>query len=276
MERIDAHQHFWKYDALRQSWITEEMDIIRRDFLPGQLATELKENNIDGTVAVQADQTEEETAFLLELANSNPYIRGVVGWVDLQSNGIADKLASLKSFQKLKGFRHILQSEPDDSFMLRPAFLNGLRELTRHDFTYDLLVFPKHLTQVETLVNKLPQQRFVIDHLAKPQIRDGEINQWEKDIRAIAGNPNVWCKLSGMVTEADWKNWKKEDIYPFIDVVLESFGAKRIMFGSDWPVCLLAASYSQVTGIVHDYFENFSEDEKKEIFGKSASLFYKL
>ena len=276
MERIDAHQHFWNYDAQRHNWITTDMAIIRNNFLPRDLKPVLEENKMEGTVAVQAEQTPEETAFLLRLANENSFIRGVVGWVDLQAAGIVDQLAELKQHQKLKGFRHILQGEPDEAFMLRPAFLNGIKELTKQGFTYDILVFPNHLVHVEKLLQQCPGQSFVIDHLAKPYIRKGEIKKWDEDMRRIADYPNAWCKLSGMVTEADWKHWKKEDIYPYINVVMEAFGTKRVMFGSDWPVCLVAGSYQEVLGIVEDYTSSFSIEEKKQIFGLNAISFYNL
>jgi L-fuconolactonase len=276
MERIDAHQHFWNYDAVTHSWITDEMAMLRRDFLPPDLAPLLAGNNFDGSVAVQADQTLEETYFLLQLAKENPFIRGVVGWVDLQAPGVGDQLASLKQFEKLKGFRHILQGEPDNAFMLRSAFLNGIKELGNYHFTYDILVFPGHLENVRKLVQQFPEQSFVIDHLAKPGIKNGEIKEWEKDMRSLAACSNVCCKLSGMVTEANWKHWKKEDIYPYIDVIIESFDTGRVMFGSDWPVCLVAGSYQQVTGIVDDYIAGFSRDEKNKIFGENAISFYNL
>jgi len=276
MERIDAHQHFWNYDISRHNWITDDMAVIRRDFLPVDLEPLLKENNINGSLAVQADQTEEETRFLLELANEYPFIKGVVGWIDLRSNDIKERLAESEQYKKLKGFRHILQGEPDDRFMLQPDFLNGIEALAEFDYSYDILVFPRHLVHVKKLVDLFPNQRFVIDHIAKPGIRKNEIKEWEKDMREIAHHSNVWCKLSGMVTEADWKQWKKEDIYPYMDVVMESFGSKRVMFGSDWPVCLVAASYSEVKGIVDDYTASLTENEQKGIFGLNAILFYDL
>jgi L-fuconolactonase len=276
MWQIDAHQHFWQYDPARHGWITDEMAAIRHDFLPQQLRSLLLENNIDGVIAVQADQTMEETNFLLRLAEENNFIKGVVGWVDLQAKDIENQLALLQPNKKLKGFRHILQSEPDDDFMLGSAFLKGIKALGKFDFTYDILVYPKHLSYVEKLVRKFGDQPFVIDHLAKPDIKKGGIDQWERNISRIATYPNVYCKLSGMITEADWKHWKKEEIYPYIDAVIEAFDTNRIMFGSDWPVCLVAGPYAEVVDLVRDYIDFFSNDEKNEMLGGNATKFYNL
>ncbi len=276
MRQIDAHQHFWQYDPARHGWISDEMAVIRRDFLPQHLAPLLRDNHIDGVVAVQADQSMEETNFLLRLAEENDFIRGVVGWVDLQAKDLEKQLAAMQQHKKLKGFRHILQSEPDDDFMLRPAFIKGIKALSKFDFTYDILVYPKHLSHVEKLVRKFPDQPFVIDHLAKPDIKSNKIDQWERDILNIAGWPNVYCKLSGMITEADWQHWKKEDIYPYIDTVIEAFDTSRVMFGSDWPVCLVAGSYNEVYELVRDYIDFYSNDEKSEMLGDNAVRFYNL
>lgn len=274
--KIDAHQHFWKFDALRDSWIKDKMSVIRRDFLPHDLYLILAENGIDGCVTVQSDQSEEENAFQLSNAEKYDFIKGVVGWVDLQAENIEDQLAYFSQFEKMKGFRHVLQSEPQRDLMLRPAFMRGISLLQKYNFTYDILIFADQLQYSYQLATAFPDQPFVIDHIAKPYIKDKKINQWKKDIFTIAGCENVYCKISGMVTEGHWKRWEKEDFTPYLDVVTDAFGPGRIMFGSDWPVCLVAASYSDTLGIVEDYFASFTANEKVKIFGKNAIDFYNL
>jgi L-fuconolactonase len=274
--RIDAHQHLWKYNPARDAWITEEMRVIRRNFLPGDLALECVANRVDATIAVQADQSEEETLFLLELAERGSLIAGVVGWVDLCSPRVAERLQFFSRHQKLRGFRHIAQAEPDDRFLVRTEFLCGVRFLHQFNFVYDILIYPKQLPAALTLVSAIPEQHFVLDHLAKPEIKTGRRKEWEAQIREIAQNPNVYCKISGMVTEADWQAWKKEDFEPYLDVVFEAFGVERLMFGSDWPVCLVAASYAQVVEIVEDYVKRNTPAANKAIFGENASRFYGL
>ncbi|MDB5229480.1 MAG: amidohydrolase family protein [Chitinophagaceae bacterium] len=276
MQRIDSHQHFWKYDAVRHSWINDEMAVIRKDFYPPDLQLLLVQNNMDGCVAVQADQTLEETYFLLELAKNNPFIKGVVGWVDLKANNIHEQLAGLSKHKLLKGFRHVLQAESQDDYMLQKDFLHGIAALEQYNFTYDILVFPRHLKYVKEFVKLFQKQKFVIDHLAKPLIKDKQLEEWELDIMDIATNANVYCKLSGMVTEADWHNWKQEDLNPYIDVVAEAFGPDRIMFGSDWPVCLIAGSYKKITGIIQNYFQSFSIADQEKVWGGNAVSFYNL
>jgi L-fuconolactonase len=274
--RIDAHQHFWKYNPVRDSWITEEMSVLKRDFLPGELDEERKANGIDATIAVQADQSEEETLFLLQLAEGNASIAGVVGWIDLRSPQVAERMGFFSQFQKLRGFRHIAQSEPDDRFLVREDFVHGIANLRQFGLTYDILIYPKQLHAALELVTRLPEQSFVIDHLAKPQIKSRATVPWEHLIREIAKNPNVFCKLSGLVTEADWRHWKNEDFRPYLDVAFEAFGPDRLMFGSDWPVCLCAASYQQVVEIVEDYLEDWPANMKGKIFGGNAAHFYRL
>jgi L-fuconolactonase len=270
--KIDAHQHFWRYDPARHGWITPEMSILRRDWLPEHLRPELSRAGMDATVAVQADSSEYETHFLLDLARSNPEIAGVVGWVDLLSPGIRDRLETFAHFEKLKGFRHVAQSEPDDWFLIREAFLRGVANLEAFDFTYDILIYPKQLPAAAELVRRFPRQRFVIDHLAKPSVRSGEIEPWSQFMRKIAENENVFCKLSGLVTEANWTGWSAADFAPFLDTVFEAFGPRRLMFGSDWPVCLLAANYTQVKQLIEDYAASNGD----EIFGQNAARFYGL
>jgi len=274
--KIDAHQHFWKYDPVRDSWFTDEMPVIRRDFFPEHLHPILQENNFDGCVAVQADQSEADTDFLLDLAGKNNFIKGVVGWVDLQSKKLEERLEHYKQFNKLKGFRHVLQGEKDRSFMLQPEFTRGIKALQQFNFTYDILIFPDQLQYTKKFAAMFPQQKFVIDHLAKPTVKEKKIDEWKKDIEAIAEYQNVCCKISGLVTEADWKNWNKDDLTPYIDVVVNAFGTDRIMFGSDWPVCLLAASYRKMLDIVKDYFSSFSKEDREKFFGGNAINFYNL
>ena len=274
--RIDAHQHFWKFDPIRDSWITDEMAVIQKDFLPKDFQPVLEKNNFNGSVLVQSDQSEKENEFQLTNAKQNDFIKGVVGWVDLQSNDIEERLAYYSSFKKMKGFRHVLQGEADRSFMLKPQFMDGLVKLEKFGFTYDILIYADQLKYIPEFVGAFMNQRFVIDHLAKPRIKEREIREWKKGIQKIARFENVCCKISGMVTEADWKNWKKDDFIPYIEAVIEAFGTNRIMYGSDWPVCLVAASYEQMLGIVEEYFSSFSETEQELFFGKNAIQFYNL
>jgi L-fuconolactonase len=276
MQRIDAHQHFWVFDPVRDSWITDEMAVIQRDFLPHDLKPVLQEDGMDGCVAVQAVQSEEENDFLIGLANQHDFIKGVVGWVDLCADNIEERLEHYSQYPLLKGFRHVLQGEPNRAFMLQPQFLRGIGALSRHDYTYDILIYPDQLSYSKELVAQFPEQRFVLDHLAKPDIKMGAIEDWEIGIKALAQYPNTYCKLSGMVTEADWKGWKKEDFRQVLDTTVNAFGINRIMYGSDWPVCLVAASYSDIMGIVQDYFASFSKSEQEAFFGGNATAFYNL
>lgn len=276
MLKIDSHNHFWKYDAVRDSWITPEMTVIRRDFLPDDFWPALQQNNFDGCVVVQSDQSIAENAFQLKNADENDFIKAVVGWVDLQHEKVESKLARYQSFKKMKGFRHVLQGEADRALMLKPAFKRGIGWLAKYGFTYDILIFPDQLKYATELVAEFPDQKFVIDHIAKPPIKNGKITEWKKDIAAVAKHENVSCKISGMVTEADWKKWKYIDFKPYLDAVVESFGTKRIMYGSDWPVCLVASGYDEMLGIVKKYFSSFSVNEQKLFFGGNATQFYNL
>lgn len=274
--KIDSHQHFWKYHPINDGWINEEMKVIKRDFLPFDLEPLLKENQFDGCVAVQADQSEEETQFLLDLSKDNDFIKGVVGWVDLRAENIEERLEYFAKYEKLKGFRHIVQAEQDINFMLLERFQDGISKLNKFDFTYDILIFPMHLQNAKKLVAKFPEQKFVIDHLAKPDFKQNDFAAWEKGIRAISQFPNVMCKVSGLVTEADWKNWKYEDFVFCLDVVFSAFGVDRLMYGSDWPVSLLAAEYSECVNIIEKYMSNFSDEDKRKVFGENAARFYGL
>lgn len=273
---IDAHQHFWHYHPVKDAWITDDMKVLQDNFLPEHLLPVLQENSVDGCVAVQADQSENETAFLLELADQHHFIRGVVGWIDLRAEDLEARLEYFKQFRALKGFRHIVQGEPDPSFLLRDDFCRGINMLARYNFTYDILVYPVQLPAVTAFVPKFPELRLVIDHLAKPYFKTGDISSWETHMRAIAQHPHVYCKLSGMVTEADWQKWEPAHFTPFLDVALEAFGPERLMFGSDWPVCKVAGTYAEVKGIIKDYISRLSETEQAGIMGGNAIRFYGL
>ena len=275
MTRIDAHQHFWHFDPVRDAWITDEMSVLQRDFLPDELASNCQASQIDGTIAVQADQSEQETEFLLGLAARHPLIRGVVGWVDLRAPNLAERLEHFRGFPRLRGVRHIAQAEPDD-FLMREDVVRGVGRLHAFGLTYDILVYAHQLPAALALVDRLPDQPFVVDHLAKPRIRDGAMEPWAAHMRALAEHPNVRCKVSGMVTEADWERWRPEDLRPYLDVVFEAFGADRLMFGSDWPVCLLAASYQRVEEVIESYASQLSAVDRENLFGGTAVRFYQL
>ena len=275
MGTIDAHQHFWQFDPVRDAWITDDMAVLQRDFMPDDLAPLLQKNGIDGCVAVQADQSEGETHFLLSLAEQHAFIRGVVGWVDLCSDDLPERLEYFSGFQKLRGFRHILQGQAP-GWMLQPAFLKGIIALKAKGFTYDILVFPRHLKAVHTLIGMNDQQPFIIDHLAKPYIKKGLIQQWAKDMRRIARFENVYCKISGMVTEANWQSWQPDHLWPYMETVLEAFGPQRVCYGSDWPVCLLAADYDRQLAVFQSWIEPLSPSERAALLGGNAAAFYQL
>lgn len=273
---IDAHQHFWKYHPVKDAWITDDMKVIQADFLPGDLLPVLQQNGVDACVAVQADQSEAETQFLLELAAAHPFVKGVVGWVDLRAANLEEQLQHYTQYTRLKGFRHIVQGEPDPNFLLKEEFCNGIRALQPYNFTYDILVYPIQLPAVKKFVQLFPQQKLVIDHMAKPYCKTGEIAEWEKSMRAIAKSSNVYCKISGLVTEAHWQQWTPATFAPYLEVVLEAFGPQRLMYGSDWPVCLVAAQYAQVKNIVTDCISRLSKAEQAAIMGGNAAAFYQL
>jgi L-fuconolactonase len=276
MPRIDGHQHFWKFDPVRDSWINDDMAAIQKDFWPQDFAPVLRQNGFDGSVLVQSDQSEAENEFQLNNAIHNDFIKGVVGWVDLQSPSVEERLHYYSHFSKMKGFRHVLQGEKDRALMLQPAFMNGISFLHKYNFTYDILVFPDQLKHVLDFVKAFPNQSFIIDHIAKPYIKDKKIDEWKKDMEAIAKHENVYCKISGMVNEADWKHWEKEDFTPYLETVTGAFGTRRIVFGSDWPVCLVVASYKEVVGIASDFYSSFSKNEQELFFGGNAVKFYNL
>lgn len=271
---IDAHQHFWRYSETEYPWIGKGTPL-HRHWMPSDLEAVAKPVGLSGSVVVQARETLEESRWLLKLADESPFIKGVVGWVDLRSAKVGEDLAALSQHKKFVGVRHVVQSQAAD-FMLQPDFLRGIGELHAFDFTYDLLLFPKHLPSAVKVAEKFPHQRFVLDHIAKPMIRAGMMQPWQKDLAELAKNKNVFCKISGMVTEAKMPGWKKEDFRPYLDAVLAAFGGERVMFGSDWPVCLLAGSYGEVHGLVADYFNQFPEETRRKFFGETATKFYRL
>ncbi|MFD0763524.1 amidohydrolase family protein [Mucilaginibacter lutimaris] len=276
MLKIDTHQHFWKYHPVKDAWITDDLKVIQRDLLPNDVEPILPEYNISGCVAVQADQSEAENDFLLGLAEKHNFIKGIVGWVDFNARDIEERLAYYSDIKLIKGFRHILQAEPDEQYMLNKQFMHGISLLNKYNCTYDLLIKQNHLPYAKTFVKAFPQQRFVVDHLAKPNIKAGDIKGWDKNIQAIASHPNVSCKISGMVTEADWTGWKAEDFIPYLDVVFNAFGPKRVMFGSDWPVCNLAGGYAGVIKSVESYINSLAQNEQELFWGKNAVAFYGL
>jgi L-fuconolactonase len=274
--RVDAHQHFWKYNRAEYEWIDDSMAAIRRDFLPEDLEPQLERNEFHGSVAVQARQTLEETRWLLELADRSCKILGVVGWVDLRSPDMRSQLSEFARNPKLVGIRHIVQSEPDDRFLLRQDFLRGIALLEEFDLAYDILIYTKHLPAAAEFVARFPRQRFVLDHLAKPAIKSREIETWASGIRRLAAFPNVFCKLSGLVTEADWQRWKPEDITPYLDIAFATFGASRLMIGSDWPVCMVAGSYSRILDVVKKYLLGHLAETRDAVLGGNARRFWRL
>ena len=274
--RIDSHQHFWHYDPAHHVWMTEAMAPLRRDYLPDDLVPLLRASRFEGTIAVQARHLLEETEWLLALAERDSSIRGVVGWVDLCSPGLPAQLERLSSHPKLVGVRHVVHDEPDDRFMLRPDFRRGIGRLAEFELTYDLLLFPRHLPVAVALADEFEDQLFVLDHIAKPAIREQLLTPWKEDLQRLAERPNVFCKLSGMVTEARWNDWRSEDFRPYLDVALEAFGPERLMIGSDWPVCTLAADYLSTMKLVVDYVDTLSPDARAGILGGNCVRFYGL
>jgi L-fuconolactonase len=275
-ERIDAHQHFWQYNPAAHAWMTDAMAALKHDHLPEDLEPLLASLGFDGCIAVQASQSLEETRWLLELADQNDFIRGVVGWVDLRSPELPGQLEQFAVHPRLVGVRHIVQDEPDDHFMLRDDFRRGIAQLAECGLTYDVLVYPRQLPAAIKLVEEFPQQRMVLDHIAKPGIAEGKVASWEDGIREIARMPNICCKLSGMVTEARWKDWQPRDFHPYLDVVFNAFGPGRLMIGSDWPVCTLSAAYESAMRIVIDYIEQFPAAVQEGILGRNCAHFYGL
>jgi L-fuconolactonase len=274
--RIDSHQHFWKYEPREYDWIDERMGVLKRDFLPRHLRPELEQAGFHACVAVQARQTLEETRFLLALAEQHAFIAGVVGWVDLRAADVAAQLERFAGERKLVGIRHIVQGEADDRFLLRPDFCRGIEVLESRGLAYDILIYPRHLPVAFEFARRFAQMRLVLDHLAKPDIKGGDVRVWARDLRTLAALPHVFCKLSGLVTEADWQRFSPEAIQPCLDVAFDCFGPERLMIGSDWPVCTLAADYARTMGIVLDFLERRTPSERDAVLGGNAARFYQL
>jgi len=273
--RIDSHQHFWNYDSVREGWITDEMKVLKQDYLPKNLAPILQENKIDGCITVQVDQSQRETEYLLELVGLNSFIKGVVGWVDFRSDKIEEQLDYFSQFKNLKGFRHIVQAEAA-GFLSQKKFLTGIGLLEKYNLTYDVLIYHHQLPDAIEFVRLFPNQKFVVDHLAKPNIKQQEFTSWSKGMKQLASFENVSCKLSGFTTEANWNSWKPEDFALYFNFILENFGTKRLMYGSDWPVCLLSSTYHNQLHLVEDFISTLSTSEKQQIMGGNAIDFYNL
>jgi L-fuconolactonase len=273
---VDSHQHFWRYDPDEYDWIGDDLAVIRRDFLPADLAREIAAAGVDGVVSVQARQTLAETRWLLDLAEANAFVAGVVGWVPLVSPSVGDTLAELAANPRLRGVRHVLQGEADPAFATRPDFDRGIAALRGLGLAYDILVYERQLPAAIALVDRHPDQVFVVDHLAKPRIRDGVVSPWRERMRELARRPNVFCKLSGMVTEADLGAWTRETLEPYAEIVLEAFGPARVMFGSDWPVCLAGCPYSRWLATVRDLCAGLSAGERESVLGGTARKAYGL
>lgn len=276
MTRIDAHQHFWFYDPDEYGWIDDSMEVLKQHFLPEDLKPQLDHCDIDGCVAVQARQTESETHFLLSLADEFDCIKGVVGWVDLRADDLDERLDHFDRFDKLKGFRHNLEADPDQELIRDPQFQDGIRALHERGYAYDILIHAGQLEQTVRAIDDLPEIPMVIDHLAKPDVAGGAIDEWEQWMRQLSGREHVHCKLSGIVTEADWSDWTRADLVPYLDVACDVFGPDRLMAGSDWPVCTLAAGYSEVIDVVEEFLEEQSSEVNKKVFGETAVNFYNL
>lgn len=275
--KIDSHQHYWHFNTQDYGWMGENMKAIKRDFLPSDLLPELESIGFDGSVAVQARQNLEETNWLLQLAGEYPHIKGVVGWLDLQSGTVEAAIQKFAAHPKAVGVRHVIHDEQDDDFMLRPNFIRGVKLLEKYNLAYDILIFPKHLQNTIKFVREFSANHtFIIDHIAKPFIKDGILSPWKEEISDLAKFPNVYCKLSGIVTEADWQNWQPEHLKPYLDAIFEAFGTERVMIGSDWPVCMVAGTYQRVMNVVVDYISNFSEADKAKILGVNTLRAYKI
>lgn len=273
---IDAHQHFWNYEPVKHEWIDDTMSVIRRDFTPSDLKEVYDNNGIDGCVAVQADQTTDETDFLISLSEQYSFIKGIVGWVDLRAANVQEDLEKYSNYNKVKGFRHVVQGEADHNFLLRPNFLRGISNLEAFNYTYDILIFPHQLGATLEFAKKFPNQKFVIDHIAKPYIKDGFYDGWAVLMKEIGKLENVHCKISGMITEADYNLWTPEQIQPYMELTLEAFGPKKIMYGSDWPVCLVAGNYTKVKEVTTNFIAKLSASEQVAIMGVNAITFYNI
>lgn len=272
---LDSHVHFWKFDPIRDSWITKDMNVIQKDFFPPDLEPLLAENGVSGCIAVQADQSETETDFLLALAEENSFIKGVVGWIDLRRPDIDQKLESYSAIKSLKGFRQIAEGEAP-GFLVGDDFVRGVQALKKQEYTYDILIKHHQLQEAIILTDKVPGQAFVIDHCAKPELTKSDTTAWANQIKVLAQNPDVYCKLSGLLTQCNWQNRDEKAIFNCLDLIFEHFGTGRVMFGSDWPVMLLAGNYNHWIELVTKYTGGFTPEEKEHIFFKNTACFYNL
>lgn len=274
---IDAHHHLWEFDPVEYDWIDDSMQVLKKDFLIKELEETLYSNGFSSSIVVQARQSLIETNWLVELAQENDIIKGVVGWIDLKSADLSAQLTVLAKHKKLVGFRHVIQGETDPDFMRNPEFINGLKTLAEYGYRYDLLIYAHQLPAAIEMLSHVPNLQVVIDHIAKPNIKTGEeFTQWQQNMAKLAANPHCYCKLSGMVTEADWQHWSAQDIQPYMKTVLDLFGSHRVMFGSDWPVCLVAGEYQMIKQLVLDFITEYTPSEKNRIFGLNASHFYRI
>ncbi len=276
MTIIDTHHHFWKYSTAEYGWISDEMKTIRRDFLPADLKKTLDDAGVSGAVSVQARTTVEESDWLLSMAEKHDFLRGVVGWVPLTESDVEKHLERLAQHKKFKGVRHVIQGEPDDNYILRPDFNAGVKKLLKYKLRYDILIFEKHLKPSIRFVDQHPNQMFILDHVAKPKIKERILSPWREDMIELGKRPNVYCKLSGMITEADWKKWSSADLAPYLDTALQAFGPKRLMFGSDWPVMLVAGQYKPWVELIKQTIKRYSVAEQEQILSKNAIAAYGL
>jgi L-fuconolactonase len=276
---VDAHHHFWDPAAAEYPWLTDELAVIRRRFGPEDLAPELAAAGVDATIVVQTQSSLDETRELLSLAGGSPFVRGVIGWVDLTDPGISDVIAELQACpggERLVGIRHQVHDEPDAAWLARPDVRRGIGAVGAAGLAYDLLVRPRELSAALELARSRPDVRFVIDHLAKPPIAAGAIEPWSTLIRGFESLDNVACKVSGLVTEADWSTWRLADLRPYVDGALDVFGPARLVFGSDWPVCLLAAGYAQVLDAARELLDGLGASERAAVFGENALAIYRF
>lgn len=272
---IDSHVHFWKFDPVRDAWITNEMTAIRKDFLPEDFSLPLKENNIEGCIAVQADQSDKETEFLVNLAQENPFIKGVVGWIDLTSEKLEESLQNYQSEKLIKGFRHIAEGE-DFGFLLQKKVLNGIALLHQYGYTFDILLKQNQLSDAVKLSGKLPDQPFILDHCGKPDLKINDLKDWKLNISELAQNPNLYCKISGLLTQGNVSRIDEKSIFEILDFIFLKFGIKRLVFGSDWPVMLLGGNYALWLELISKYVSQFSKEEQKLFFSENAVKFYNL
>ena len=272
--KIDAHQHFWQYNPVKHSWINDDMKAIRKSFGPAELSKEIKPLGIEGTVAVQADETEKETSFLLGLSDKNEFIKAIVGWIDLRAGNAIERMQYWKQFEKIKGFRCIMQGQEDAAYLTNADFLDNIKKLSNYNYTYDLLVYHLQFPSLIKFVDKLPDNKMIIDHLGKPDIKNKNIKDWKSNLKILAQHPGIYCKMSGMITEADYQRWTYDDLKPYLEAAGEYFGADRICFGTDWPVCLVAGAYAQVYEVIDKFSQQLNKEEKEKLMGLNTMKFY--